>query len=123
MFLRYRSLSLNCRKSYRRNDIIYRAASGEVVTGLIKTLENCDRFALTQTLSDLVTDITCIKIALGVKSKENIEISEMKLLKRGGDYYPLLLERSYHIDPLSDSDFKYMFDAGTRKKDYIKKKE
>ena len=50
-------------------------------------------------MKDLYGDITCIKLALGVKSKENIEISEMKLLKRGGDYYPLLLERSYHTYP------------------------
>lgn len=32
------------------------------------------------------------------------------------------LERSYHIDPADDSDFKYMFDKGVRAKDYIKMK-
>lgn len=44
-------------------------------------------------------DITAIKIALGSASKENITISELKLLKRGGVYLPLLLDRAYHTYP------------------------
>ncbi len=44
-------------------------------------------------------NITGIKIALGTASKEKIVISELKLLKRGGENLPLLLDRSYHTYP------------------------
>lgn len=43
--------------------------------------------------------ITGFKISLGTVSKENVEISEIKLLKRGGTRLPFLLERSYHTYP------------------------
>ena len=57
-----RSLSLNSSKSYGSNDILNGAASGKVVTGLIETLEYCNCLALTETLSDLISDITCLKV-------------------------------------------------------------
>lgn len=50
-------------------------------------------------MDDLHGKITGIKIALGGKMKEKIEISDLRLLKRGGIRVPLLLERSYHTYP------------------------
>lgn len=50
-------------------------------------------------MNSLRGTITGMKITLGTTSKEKVEISEMKLLKRGGERLPLLLERSYHTYP------------------------
>ena len=50
-------------------------------------------------MKSLKGTITGIKIALGTSSKEQVEIYEMKLLKRGGEIIPLLLERSFHTYP------------------------
>ena len=50
-------------------------------------------------MNSLKGTITGIKIALGAASKENIVISDMKLLKRGGEHLPLLLDRSFHTYP------------------------
>ena len=50
-------------------------------------------------MKSLKGNITGIKIALGTASKENVEIFELKLLKRGGQTLPFLLERSFHTYP------------------------
>ena len=47
-------------------------------------------------MNSLSGNITGIKIALGTASKEKVVISEMKLLKRGGQNLPLLLDRTFH---------------------------
>ena len=50
-------------------------------------------------MKSLKGNITGFKIGIGAKMKEVVEIYEIKLLKRGGERLPLLLERSYHTYP------------------------
>ncbi|MBR4256738.1 MAG: hypothetical protein IKQ18_06190, partial [Clostridia bacterium] len=50
-------------------------------------------------MKDFHGTITGMKIVCGAAKKETVTISEMKLLKRGGTYLPLLLDRSYHTYP------------------------
>ncbi len=69
--------------------LVYRFNAGEETTMVIP-------FSAMKSLSGTIVSI---KIALGTETKENVQISDMKLLKRGGEHLPLLLERSYHTYP------------------------
>ncbi|MBQ7699648.1 MAG: hypothetical protein IJT49_04820 [Clostridia bacterium] len=69
--------------------LVHRFNAGEKTTMVIP-------FSAMKSLSGKITGF---KVVLGTKSKEVVEIYEMKLLKRGGVRIPLLLERSYHTYP------------------------
>lgn len=50
-------------------------------------------------MDDLRGTVTGIKLSIGAKTKENIEISDFRFIKRGGQRVPLLLEHSFHTYP------------------------